>query len=147
MNNYKDFMKKTKSHETLLIVILILYIIFDIPTPVNLITLFNNKIFQVILAVLIFSLFFYNHPFICILATIAFIILIKRSQQVTQMLIPNETTKAEIINSFNKTATSVTLEEDMVQKMAPPVIENSENYNYQFLLPNTHNALNLLDIS
>ena len=53
MNIYKDFIKSTKAHESLLAVILIIYIIFDIQTPHSLLFIVNNGIFQAILIVLV----------------------------------------------------------------------------------------------
>ena len=100
MNIYKDFIKSTKAHESLLVVILIFYIIFDIPTPYNLVSLVNNGVFQAILIFLVFSLFFYVNPIISILAIIAVFTLIDRSKRLTNSFVLNENNKFN--NMLNK---------------------------------------------
>tara|TARA_B100001093_G_C26736603_1_gene974728 strand:- start:588 stop:1091 length:504 start_codon:yes stop_codon:yes gene_type:complete len=160
MNIYKDFIKSTKAHESLLIVILIIYIIFDIPTPHNLLSLVNNGIFQAILIVLVFSLFFYVNPIISILAIIAVFILIDRSKRYMNSLVINEKNKFNnmlnynqipnssnltnnALNQYNANQESVELEVDMVNKMAPPVIESNEQFSFQPVTNKQHNAHNV----
>ena len=160
MNIYKDFIKSTKAHESLLIVILIIYIIFDIPTPHSLLSLVNNGIFQAILIVLVFSLFFYVNPIISILAIIAVFTLIDRSKRYMNSLVLNEKNKFnnmlnynQIPNSsnltnnaltqYNANQESVELEVDIVNKMAPPVIESNEQFSFQPVTNKQHNAHNV----
>ena len=160
MNIYKDFIKSTKAHESLLVVILIIYIIFDIPTPHNLLSLVNNGIFQAILIVLVFSLFFYVNPIISILAIIAVFTLIDRSKRSMNSLVLNEKNKFnnmlnynQIPNSSNLTNNSLTqynanqesveLEVDIINKMAPPVLESNEQFSFQPVTNKQHNAHNV----
>ena len=155
MKIYKDFIKSTKAHESFLVIILIIYIIFNIPTPYPLLPLVNNIIFQTILIILVLSLFFYINPIITILAVIAVIILIQRSKKGLNSLNLNETNKYNdmlkyntnsqpfSLNQYNANQDSVALEVDMVNKMAPPVIETNEEFSFQPISLKQHNAQNV----
>jgi len=155
MNIYKDFIKSTKAHESLLVVILIIYIIFDIHTPTHLLSLVNNGIFQAILIILVISLFFYVNPIISILAIIAVFILIDRSKKQINSFALNENNKFNNMLNYNEIANnnnltqynanneSVELEVDMVNQMAPPVIESNEQFSFQPVTNKQHNAHNV----
>lgn len=160
MNIYKDFIKSTKAHETLLVVILIFYIIFDIPTPYNLLSLVNNGIFQAILFVLVFSLFFYINPIISILAIIAVFTLIDRSKKSINSFVLTENNKFnnmlnynqipntsnltnKDLNQYNTTHEPLDLEVDIINKMAPPIVDSNENFSFQPVSNKQHNAHNV----
>ena len=80
MNFYKDFIKTTKAHESLLSVLLLIFIVLPIGVPYSLLPLVNNGIFQAILFILVISLYFYVNPVISVLATLAALTLISRSK-------------------------------------------------------------------
>lgn len=162
MNIYKDFIKSTKAHESLLAVILIIYIIFDIQTPHSLLFIVNNGIFQAILIVLVFSLFFYVNPIISILAIIAVFILIDRSKRHLNSLTLSENNKfnsmlnynqipnsSNLVNNsltqYNENQESVELEVDIVNKMAPQVTDSDETFSFQPVTNKHHNAQNVND--
>jgi hypothetical protein len=152
MNIYKDFIKSTKAHESLLAVLLIIYIIFDIQTPVNMLNLANNGIFQSILVILVISLFFYVNPIISILAIIALFLFFDRSKNAIKNFNPSENNKFNDMVNYNKSLSSNynldnqnTLEEQMVEKMAPPIIDNDKIYSFQPITDKQHNAKNLND--
>lgn len=157
MNIYKDYIKSVKTHECLLSVLLLIYIVLDIQTPVTLLPLVNNGMFQAIMFVLVISLFFYVNPIISVLAVIALLILLQRSKNKMNNFIPNEFKKMnELINlnqnkineeiiQHNNEEPQVTLEENMVEKMAPPVIESNEEFSFSAVTNKLHNAENLLN--
>jgi len=162
MNIYKDFIKSTKAHESLLAVILIIYIIFDIQTPNSILGIVNNGIFQTILIILVFSLFFYVNPIISILAVFAVFILFDRTRRRVNSLNLNEnnkfnsmlsyngySTNSNFINNslieYNKNQESVELEVDIIKKMAPPVIDSNETFSFQPVTNKQYNAQNVTD--
>lgn len=156
MNLYKDFIKSGKIHETLLTIVLLIYIIFDIPTPFFLLDLTQNIYFKVILTILIMSLFLYINPLISCLAIIAVFILFNRSNKEIKSLIPNENTKLQNMTSYNKKDTSTnnlntskqsstSLEEEMVSQMAPQIVGSEEVFSFQSVVSKVHNAQNITD--
>ena len=95
MNIYKDYIKSVKSHELLLSVLFIIYIALDIETPISLLSLVNNGIFQAIMFLLVISLFFYVNPIISILAILAVFTLIQRSKNAVKYFMPSELEKSK----------------------------------------------------
>ena len=93
MNIYKDYIKSVKTHESLLSVLLLIYIVLDIQTPMGLLPLVNNGIFQAIMFLLVISLFFYVNPIISVLAIIALLILLQRSKSAIDYMMPSEVSK------------------------------------------------------
>ena len=149
MNIYKNLMKSAKIHETLLTILFIIYIVFDFATPYSLLSLVNNSIFQVIIFILTISLFFYVNPFVGILGVISILILFNRSKSNIQNLIPNEISKLDKMISYNQLTknqnniNNITLEEQMVQKMAPPILESNEVFSFNSITGKLFNARNI----
>lgn len=149
MNLFKDFLKTSKTHEYLLAALLLIYIALDIQTPMELAPIVNNLFFQLLLVVVIVSMFFYVNPLIGILAIIAGYIFVHRSRVLGPAAIPNESVKHELMQTFNTpkaVSASGSLEVEIVQKMAPatraPLVDNT---NFQPVLSDTHNASALAD--
>jgi hypothetical protein len=157
MNIYKDYIKSVKTHESLLSVLLLIYIVLDIQTPMGLLPLVNNGIFQAIMFLLVISLFFYVNPIISVLAIIALLILLQRSKSAIDYMMPSEVSKMNNLISLNQKQINqeivehnmeepqVTLEENMVELMAPPVIESNEEFSFSAVSNKLHNAENLID--
>ncbi len=157
MNIYKDYIKSVKTHESLLSVLLLIYIVLDIQTPMGLLPLVNNGIFQAIMFLLVISLFFYVNPIISVLAIIALLILLQRSKSAIDYMMPSEVSKMNNLISLNQQQINqeivehnmeepqVTLEENMVELMAPPVIESNEEFSFSAVSNKLHNAENLID--
>ncbi len=147
MNNYKDFIKSIKKHEMLLIVLFIIYIIFDIQTPNYVLSLVNNTLFQTILIIITLSLLLYLNPIISILAIISLFILIHRSKKQLLDMTPSEITKFNNMLNYNNVnkQSSVTLEEDVVNKMAPFIIDDNKDYSFQPIIDNQYNAREVTD--
>ncbi|MHC5180884.1 MAG: hypothetical protein ACYSOW_03290 [Planctomycetota bacterium] len=157
MNIYKDYIKSVKTHESLLSVLLLIYIVLDIQTPMGLLPLVNNGIFQAIMFLLVISLFFYVNPIISVLAIIALLILLQRSKSAIDYMMPSEVSKMNNLISLNQQQINqeivehnieepqVTLEENMVELMAPPVLESNEEFSFSAVSNKLHNAENLID--
>ena len=157
MNIYKDYIKSVKTHESLLSVLLLIYIVLDIQTPMGLLPLVNNGIFQAIMFLLVISLFFYVNPIISVLAIIALLILLQRSKSAIDYMMPSEVSKMNNLITLNQEQINkeivehnmeeplVTLEENMVELMAPPVIESNEEFSFSAVSNKLHNAENLID--
>ena len=156
MNFYKDFIKTTKAHETLLSVLLLIFIVLPIGVPYSLLPLVNNGIFQAILFILVVSLYFYVNPVISVLATLAALTLISRSKDGLDGVMPSEITKMNNLLNLNRSDVdsevmeynlkqpSVSLEENMVQKMVPPITSSNEEFSFSAVTDKLHNAENLL---
>jgi hypothetical protein len=157
MNIYKDYIKSVKTHESLLSVLLLIYIVLDIQTPMGLLPLVNNGIFQAIMFLLVISLFFYVNPIISVLAIIALLILLQRSKSAVDYMMPSEISKMNNLITLNQQQINqeivehnmeepqVTLEENMVELMAPPVLESNEEFSFSAVSNKLHNAENLID--
>jgi hypothetical protein len=157
MNIYKDYIKSVKTHESLLSVLLLIYIVLDIQTPMGLLPLVNNGIFQAIMFLLVISLFFYVNPIISVLAIIALLILLQRSKSAIDYMMPSEVSKMNNLISLNQQQINqeivehnmeepqVTLEENMVELMVPPVLESNEEFSFSAVSNKLHNAENLID--
>jgi len=156
MNFYKDFIKTTKAHESLLSVLLLIFIVLPIGVPYSLLPLVNNGIFQAILFILVVSLYFYVNPIISVLATLAALTLISRSKNGLDGISPSEITKMNNLLNLNRSDVdsevmeynlkqpSVSLEENMVQKMVPPITSSNEEFSFSAVTDKLHNAENLL---
>lgn len=155
MNIYKDYIKSVKSHELLLSVLFIIYIALDIETPISLLSLVNNGIFQAIMFLLVISLFFYLNPIISILAILALFTLIQRSKNAVKYFMPSELEKSKNLITLNQKEINeeilehniqepdVSLEENMVKVMAPPVVDSNEEFSFAAVTDKIHNAENL----
>jgi ABC-type multidrug transport system fused ATPase/permease subunit len=156
MNFYKDFIKTTKAHESLLSVLLLIFIVLPIGVPYSLLPLVNNGIFQAILFILVVSLYFYVNPIISVLATLAALTLISRSKNGLDGISPSEITKMNNLLNLNRSDVdsevmeynlkqpSLSLEENMVQKMVPPITNSNEEFSFSAVTDKLHNAENLL---
>jgi hypothetical protein len=146
MNFYKDFIKTTKAHESLLSVLLLIFIVLPIGVPYSLLPLVNNGIFQAILFILVVSLYFYVNPVISVLATLAGLTLISRSKDGLDGVMPSEITKMNNLLNLNRSDVdsevmeynlkqpSISLEENMVQKMVPPITSSNEEFTFSVVI-------------
>ena len=129
--------KAEKRHEMVLVVIFIIYILLDIQTPESLARLIDNiygNIFVILIAITIFAS---TNPVVGIISFIAAYELIKRSR--TTNFPPSEYSKLEDFSDYN--AFPVTLEEQMVEQMAPLVKYDADpNLNYNPTLGSLHDA-------
>jgi hypothetical protein len=105
-----------------LLVVFIVYIIFNVPTPEPIASLIDSTLGYVIVIAL-FALMAVNlNPIITLVGVFAIYLLFKRSSISTGSLamtkfLPSENVKGQHLNAFNQFP--VTLEEEVVQQMAP----------------------------
>ena len=141
MNIYKDFIKTSKAHEVILAILFIVYTLFEFALPSELLILANNMIVQVILGIMVLTLFLYVNPIVGILAIIALVFFIHRAKKQLNNTVSSEPTRQSIMTSFNANNNSITLEEEVVNKMSQinkPLIDTS---GFQPVLDDVHDAL------
>jgi hypothetical protein len=105
-----------------LLIIFIVYIVFNVPTPEPIASLIDSTLGYVIIIAL-FALMAVNlNPIVTLIGVFAIYLLFKRSSISTGSLamtkfLPTENVKGQYLNAFNQFP--VTLEEEVVQQMAP----------------------------
>ena len=108
--------------QSLLLVIFVIYIIFNIQTPEPLANLIDSTLGYVIVIGLFAFMAVNLHPLVTLVGIFAIYLLFKRSSITTGSLamtkfLPTENVKSQHLSAFNQFP--VTLEEEVVQKMAP----------------------------
>jgi hypothetical protein len=110
------------SGQFVLLIVFIVYIVFNVPTPQPIASLIDSTIGYVII-ISLFALMAVNlNPIITLVGVFAIYLLFKRSSISTGSLamtkfLPSENVKGQYLNAFNQFP--VTLEEEVVQQMAP----------------------------
>ena len=144
MKNLKDLTDPKKGHQLVLAVLFIVYILFPISTPDVLSSAVDSMVGRIVVILIALSTFVHSSPVVGILGLVVAFILIKRSEgsDVSYALknyIPTEKTKSNDLNIFNQFP--VTLEEEVVQKMAPIVTSPPpENSNFKPVLDPLYSA-------
>ncbi len=144
MKNLNDLFKEEKRHEMLLGLIFVIYILMDVDTPKSLANLVDNVYGNAAVAIIALSLFVHTDPVVGILGIVAAYQLIKRSSVETgthaiRNYLPSEGKKIMDFAKCNDFA--VTLEEEMVDKMAPLVKHDAPpNVDYKPVLDSLHDA-------
>jgi uncharacterized membrane protein len=144
MLNLKDLIKAEKHHQTILAIILIIYILLNVETPNILAGLVDNLVGNVVVVIIALLIFTNSHPVVGVLSLIAAYELIKRSGVSTgtnaiRNFLESEKSKVDDFSSYNDFP--VTLEEEVVSKMAPLVVNNDEpNSDFKPVLDDQHDA-------
>ena len=117
-----DTVNKLMNGQFLLLVIFVIYIIFNIQTPEPLANIVDSTIGYVIIIGLFAFMAVNLHPLVTLVGIFAIYLLFKRSSIATGSLamtkfLPSENVKGQHLSAFNQFP--VTLEEEVVQKMAP----------------------------
>ena len=127
--------KTEESHQTLLTVIFVIYILFDIQLPDVLAKMVSSITGNIIVALLALSLFAYTNPILGILGLIVAYLMVHRSSHqngsyVGKMSGLSEQAKMNTMMKYNNDVeysphvdTPKTLEQEMVDNMAPLVSE------------------------
>lgn len=120
----KPLIKFEHAHKRVLELLFVLYIVFNIETPMRLAKLVDTPIGNAVVAVLALTMFAAGGPVAGILALIAAHTLIKRSSEATGTIYLQgaeraEEIKKDILDSYN--SFPKTLEEEVVSQMAPLV--------------------------
>lgn len=145
MQKLRDIIKANDSHQLVLGFVIILYIILNVKTPKMLSKLIDTIYGNIVVVVVAMILFSISNPVVGIVSIIAAYFLIKRSSKsngtmAIQKYLSSELSKSSDFSELNEFP--ITLEEQMVSKMAPLVINTTElnNYDYKPVLDPLHEA-------
>jgi hypothetical protein len=115
-----DAFKTARKHEMLLTVLLILYIVLNVPTPDVIASYVDTPLGNIVVVLIALSFFTHSHPVVGVLGLFAAYVLIRRSSSSSAAIeayLPSEQRKSEELSAFNQFP--VTLEEQMVALRAP----------------------------
>ena len=117
-----DSINKIMNGQTLLFILFVIYIIFNIPTPEPIATMIDSTFGYVVIIVLFAFMAVNLNPLVTLVGIFAIYLLFKRSSISTGTLamtkfLPSENIKTQHLSTFNQFP--VTLEEEVVQQMAP----------------------------
>lgn len=145
----KNLLSFEKTHQVVIAVLLVLYLLLDVETPMYLANLVDTTLGNVVVVLLALTLLLSTNIIVGMLAIVVAYELIKKSKSVTGNLqlkeIKNaEKIKMDMLDDYNNY--DVTLEEEIVSKMAPLVHNNSTNSsNFKPILNNLHDASSILE--
>jgi hypothetical protein len=113
--------KYARKHEMLLTVLLILYVVLNVPTPDRIAPYVDTPLGNIVVALIALSLFTHSHAVVGVLGLFAAYVLIRRSgangRAAIEAYVPSEKRKSEELSALNQFP--VTLEEQMVAMRAP----------------------------
>lgn len=145
MQKLRDIIKANDSHQLVLGFVIILYIILNVKTPKMLSKLIDTIYGNIVVVVVAMILFSISNPVVGIVSIVAAYFLIKRSSEsngtmAIQKYLSSELSKSSDFSELNEFP--ITLEEQMVSKMAPLVINTTElnNSDYKPVLDTLHEA-------
>ena len=147
MQNFSDLIKAEKRHQLVLGIVLVLYILLNVKTPDMLSNWIDSIYGNIVVVVIAMILFSNSNPVVGILSIIAAYMLLKRSSITTgsfaiQKYLPSEESRSSDFSKFNEMP--ITLEEQMVAKMAPLVKHTPVSQaNYQPVLETLHEAASI----
>ena len=131
-------------------VVFVFYLLLNVQTPAFLATPIDTIFGKVIVGVLAIIVFMHTNPVIGVLGFIVAYQLIKTAAVTTgsyamKHYLPSEESKIEDMVSFNENnITAGSLEEEMVDKMAPLVVHGGNgNINYAPVLDDQHSAASI----
>ena len=110
------------SGQFLLLIIFVVYIVFNVKTPQPLASMIDSTFGYVVIIALFAVLAINLNPIVIVVGVFAIYLLFKRSSISTGSLamtkfLPTENVKSQYLSAFNQFP--VTLEEEVVQQMAP----------------------------
>lgn len=143
MKLVKNLLKAEHRHSRLLELLLAIYIIVDVDTPRQLARMVDTTVGQIVIYLLITSMFYAAGPIAGVLSICAAYLLINRSSKKTGSYYTNaesaEEIKMDILKNYN--GFPKTLEEDIVNSMAPLVKHGSIGpSDYKPVLGKLHSA-------
>ena len=111
--------KTARKHEMLLTVLIILYIVLNVPTPDVIAPYVDTPLGNIVVVLIAISLFTHSHAVVGVLGLFAAYMLIRRSSSsaAVEAYVPSEKRKSEELSAYNQFP--VTLEEQMVALRAP----------------------------
>jgi len=147
MRNYYDLIKVENRNQLILGVVFILYILIQTKTPEPIAEYINTPLGNIVVVIISISTFYYSNPIVGILGFVAAYELIRRSKLTSRnsflinRVLSNESSKFKTMEKLNIDRKVVTLEEEMVGKMAP-LVKHDISYNtaYKPILDTFHDA-------
>ena len=117
-----DSFNKIMNGQTLLFILFVIYIIFNVQTPDPLANIIDSTLGYVIIIALFAFMAVNLNPIVTLVGIFAIYLLFKRSSIATGSMamtkfLPTESLKSQHLSAFNQFP--VTLEEEVVQRMAP----------------------------
>ncbi len=149
MINFQDLFKKQNQNQLILAVLLLIFIMFDVPTPDFMAPFINNIVGQVVIVVIAIMLLVYFNPVLGVLGLFAAFLMIRKNNSALSHVsqAPSVTTEREKqseMKKMNVNKNEETLELDMVNKMIPLVSNmNFSNASYKPVLEDTVKGSNL----
>ena len=145
MQNLSNIIKAENRQQLVLGIVLILYISLNVNTPKMLSDLIDTIYGNIIVVVIAMILFSNSNPVVGVISIVAAYFLIKRSSISTgsfaiQKYLPSEASRSDDFSKLNEMP--ITLEEQMVFKMAPLVSHNAKypDANYKPVMDSLHEA-------
>jgi len=143
MDNFKNI----TALEIVAFVVFVFYLIFQVQTPTYLIPYISSPLGIAVVLLVTLCVFFYTNPVLGILALFVAYELVRRSTIVTGKVVTVKYTPTQIKKDKEMAAMNpprdVTLEEDVVAKMAPLGVSEPTSYMMTTFKPaaeNIHNA-------
>jgi len=147
MEMFRTLSRREKRSEMVLFILFIIYILFNIRTP-HYLASYVDTVGGYIVVVGLFILLCKSVSVwaVAALGAVAMIIFVQRSRVSTgtaamSMFLPGEVQKNEYFSNINDQP--VTLEEEMVQKMAPFQGHIADDESYKPILNDTHDAVRI----
>lgn len=124
MKLFKNAVKTSKKHELVICSLLVLYLVLNVQTPNEIAPLFNNLVAQILLCILALSVFVNVNPVLGVIVLISTFEFIRRTSKLSvghalKNFMPTQSNRDEIINAVNDNPIPKTLEEEVVDRMAP----------------------------
>ena len=124
MINFKDLLKKQNQNQLILIVVLLVYVLFDTPIPHFLKPFFNNVFGQLSVILVALILLMYFNPILGVLGIFVAFLMLKKSysqQAIVSQPIVTEEEKTDQMSDMNRKLrqSDETLEIETVGNMTP----------------------------
>lgn len=149
MESYHNLFKQSNHHQLALLVVLIVYSVFNIQTPSMIANLIDNIYGNIVVVLLAFYMFVHANPIVGVVGLFVAYEVIRRSSHSTGSLaieryLPTESKKNGHFSAFNQFP--VTLEEEVVSQMAPLVeTAGPSNLQYHPVSEDIHDAMDVQD--
>lgn len=144
MLSVRGLIKAEKKHQILLSMVFVIYILLNVQTPKMLAGFIDNLVGNIVVILVALTILMNSHPVVGVLALVVAYELIKRSSVSTGTYaitnyLSSEKAKVEDFAEYNDFP--VTLEEEVVSKMAPLVRnDDAPNSEYKPVLDDLHDA-------
>jgi hypothetical protein len=151
MELFNKLIKPNNRHHLLLLIVMVIYIMFNIQTPQLLASVIDNIYGNIGVLVVAVYLIMKVNPIVGIVALYAAYELIQRSSGMTgsagiQKYLPSQFKQNSHLTAFNQFP--ITLEEEVVKQMAPLVETNGPSHlQYIPASDNTYSAMSITDTS